>query len=223
MRNPATVFIALLDVALAAGLAWLWFDSDLTLRDFHWHPPAAIAPDAASLLALDVQLAADDPERYREILARPLFTPSRRPAPPPALVAAQTVKPLTGVRLLGLIEAADAQSVVIVNADGKNRRLRVGNKINGWTFDSVSGRAAVFVSDSGESHRLALMRAAVPAPATGTEGAAPSASGVAEVQGSAAPAVPVASAARTIEEQARERLARRNAIRIKNGLPPLKE
>lgn len=223
MRNPATLFIALLDVALAAGLAWLWVDKDLTLRDFHWHPPAAVAPDPASLAALDVQRPADDPERYREILERPLFASSRRSPPPPVLVAAPAVKPLTGVRLLGLIEAENSQSAAIVNVEGKNRRLRIGNKLNGWTFDSVSGRAAVFVSDSGENHHLVLVRASGPAPASGSGEAAPSAPGAPEVQGSAAPAAPVASAVKTIEEQARERLARRNAIRIKNGLPPLKE
>ena len=103
--------------------------------------------------------------------ARPLFSPSRRPAAAPVL-AAFTSSPATPpprskpepdhplLTLLGTIVSESVEAGVFVDeASHEVIRLKVGDAHGGWTLSSVVGRAAFFQK---EGHRAATL--ALPAP-----------------------------------------------------------
>ena len=84
--RPVRILL-LLNLILAGGLAWLWFDESGRLRDVAWTPPAALAPELAKPTKPSDLAAAGvlqtNPTQYLALLERPLFAPDRRPPPPP--------------------------------------------------------------------------------------------------------------------------------------------
>lgn len=217
MRRHALPLLAVLDLALAGALAWLWFTPDGKLRDVRWQPPQPVPPaiaDAKPLPAPDVDVA-----RYVATVERPLFVPSRRPPPKPQDVAAAPPPPdpLPNIRLLGLYGNADAGGM-IASVDGKVRRVRVGDTVAGrWTLQKLGTNEAVVARD-GEERTVALVRNSGPAAETvaaaDTAGAAPA----------AAPARQATAANSEADlERRREQVRRMNAARARRGIPLLPE
>lgn len=97
---------------------------------------------------------------YREIVERPLFSDTRRPAPDAPEVIAES-EPETEEQkftLIGVMVTPDLQ-IALVEADeqGKVARLKIGEKTNGWTLESVESNKVVL--RKGESLReLPLVR-----------------------------------------------------------------
>ena len=96
----------------------------------------AIDADGGSLVAA---LSADD---TGTILTRPLFWSGRKPDAPVAVVekpAGQTssAQPLKGVTLLGVFGGGNSGGAIVAVEGGK-QRVAVGEKVKGWTLDSVA-------------------------------------------------------------------------------------
>lgn len=78
---------------------------------------------------------------------RPLFSPTRRPPPPPAPVnetvvpVAPSVKPPPDIKVSGII-LGDDRSVAIVRLgqDPNSVHLWVGSQVDGWTVEAIEAR-----------------------------------------------------------------------------------
>ena len=205
-------FLAVLSLLLAAALAWLWFDQSGNARGISWTPPAALPPELAKVAGAEpATVLNSNPVQYVAILERPLFAPDRRPPPPPAPpVAAPPPDPLDNIQLSGIFTGADAG--IIARVDGKTRRVKVNESIGAWTLKSVSGRDVTFAQGS-DSRQLRLNYSRLGPPVV--QAASP---GVATSQIGGAPSGGV-SLAPNPQDEARERLRRRNEIRAARGLP----
>ena len=160
MKRYALPVLLLLNGALALGLAWLWFTPQGTLRNVRWQPPAAQQTDLANLLPALPSLVQADTGRFIVLLERPLFSPTRRPPPPPPPpAAAASVDNLSTARLSGVFEGPGGTGIII-QIDGKDRRLQLNLALDGWTLRSVQGRLVTF-GNGDQTRVLQLPRAAL--------------------------------------------------------------
>lgn len=90
------------------------------------------------------------PQDYPEIVARPLFSPGRRPAAGDA--AASEDESLV---VIGIGTTAESSTALLRTGEGQVRRIRVGDDVNGWTV-AVIEPAAITLTRDGESRRLGL-------------------------------------------------------------------
>ena len=215
--------LLVLNLLLAGGLAWLWFDENGHPRDLAWTPPAPLAPEIARppKKTSDTtwgSASAANPSQYLALLERPLFAPDRRPPPPPAPPAAPPPPdPLANIQITGVFTGDLAG--IIANVDGKARRIRVNDNVGAWTLKSVAGRDVTFAQGS-DSRQLRLNYSrlgppVVQAAATGNT------TGGAAMQGGQSQAA--AGALQNAQDEGRERLRRRNEIRAARGLPLITE
>ena len=70
-------------------------------------------------------------------LARPLFSPTRRPREAAKSVGA-TDPELSDVRLAGIVIQPDRRLAIFAVAGAKPRTLLLGEALNGWKIDSIS-------------------------------------------------------------------------------------
>lgn len=201
------LFVAI-DLALLAWVVSLWFTPQGKPIGTRWQAPAPIKPDIGSgptLPKTQINLG-----HFVATLERPLFVPSRRPPAAPPPVAAPVVEPLPPMRLMAVYGNADGGGLLAV-IDGRLKRLRLGDTINGWTVKALQ-RSGVELGRGDETTVIALRRT------TGAEpplDAAPAGS-------AATPAAQAADAMRVRELEERRRAAiRRNERRARSGLPPL--
>jgi hypothetical protein len=158
MRRYALHLLFAANAALAFVLAGLWFTSAGALRNAHWQAPLPQKTDIAGLLPVLPNLQALDTSQFLAVLERPVFSATRRPPPPPPPVAAQApTDNLSTARLSGIVTGPQG-STVIMNIAGKDRRVRMGDAVEGWTLQSIEGRGATFVS-GGQVRALQLPRA----------------------------------------------------------------
>lgn len=222
MRRLVLPLLLAVNAALLLWLASLWFTPDGRLAGVAWQPPSPLKPvlDGDEALAgMGVELG-----RYVATLDRPLFSPSRRPPPPPAEPVANAPvlsEQPPDLRLLGLYgtggEGAGPGGVV-ARIDGQVRRIRLGDSIGRWTLKELRPDAAVLAAGDVQ-HVYSLQRApgAGPSAAQSADNAAPSPAPAA----ARAPGVdPIRQ--RQIEE-ARANVRRVNALRARSGLPPVPE
>lgn len=219
MRVHVIRILVAINVLLALALALLWFDLHGNLRNVRWTPPAPISPDFSKMVPALSRQAVADTGRFVAALDRPLFSPTRRP-PPPVVVAAVVAPPpdpLANIQLLGLFVGAQSGGIV-ARIDGKNRRLRLSETVGEWTLKSIVERDVTFArGEETRVLRLERVRPAVPAAVA----AAPADSGASPTAPEGQPAPAGATMAQRLEEENRERLRRRNAIRSQAGLPPV--
>lgn len=216
IRRHMTMCMALLCLALGVCLGLMWFDDKGQLKNVHWVPPAPVKVDLGRMPTVPENNSADV-DRFVSILDRPLFSPSRRPAPPPPPPAPPPPPdPFASIQLLGVFSGADvAASGIVARVDGKVRRIRVNEMIGAWVVKSINDRDVTFAS--GDTTRvIRLVHLKAPLPTT---------PGTAKVGNVAPTAVPATQAAayQQMQEEGRDRLRRRNEIRAKAGLPPLTE
>lgn len=161
MKRYVLHFLVLLNVSLALTLAWMWFESDGTLRNTRWIPPAPHVTDFAAMLPVLPGVGSPDTSQFLSMLDRPLFSSTRRPPPPPPPPQADVPKvdSLSTATLSGLF-SGDGVGGIIINIGGKHRRARLNEVIDGWTVSSIEGRAVTFTR-GGESRVLQLPRAAL--------------------------------------------------------------
>ena len=149
-RSPLIIVLAVLALALAALLA----------AEFLLGGPPAVpasvkrtAPADAKLLP---PLAAVAPEQaYPETAARPLFTPTRRPAPEAVAVAQPTFQKGQFV-LLGVIIVGNTRTAMLrEKANGRLHRVEVGREVNGIRVSQVD-RDTVTLAQGTETETLPL-------------------------------------------------------------------
>ncbi len=132
--------------------------------------PPSIPPAAESLEVATVGERADVTESESELLrSRPLFWRTRRPTEAAATTAVvkqeDTAKSGNGnidkVKLRGVFGSGDSAGIIAL-VNGKKRRIRVGDTVEGWTLIAVKSDRGVF-DNAGRKSQLMLKRIAVPA------------------------------------------------------------
>lgn len=109
-------------------------------------------------------------QSFDEIVARPIFAPSRRPAIDAVVGGAEPALRFA-LALTGVVIAADTR-VALVTADNDPtiHRLRLGQSYNGWKLTAIEHDAVTFRRGD-EEHRLKIDFEAAPAPQRGRAGA----------------------------------------------------
>jgi hypothetical protein len=82
------------------------------------------------------------------IVARPLFSPTRRPRET-AKSAGATDPELSDVRLTGIVIEPDRRLAIFAVAGAKPRTLSLGEALNGWKLDSISPEEVSLSGPSG--------------------------------------------------------------------------
>ena len=188
MRRVALPLLVILNTGLLCLLAWVWFTPDGQLRGMRWQSPEPVKVDLQALLPVLPGQGQADTSQFLGMLERPLFSPTRRPSPPPPPPKAEVPEPVNRfaqAKLTGLFEG-EGVGGVIINYDGKDRRVPLNGTLDGWKLQSVSGAQAVF-AQAGQTRSVPLQRAtlltgpgpqqgrptASPAPGSGGAAAAP--------------------------------------------------
>lgn len=220
MKQHGMRLIAALNVALVAFLAWLWVGLDGKLRDVAWHPPRPIEPGLSAQAVSLPTSKAMDVSLFIATLDRPLFSPNRRPAPPPPKESAKTEPDLlAGLHLYGLYATENGPAGILARVDGKIRRIADNEALSGWMLKSIEDRQAIFVKDGQER----VIPLAITRPVASAKPSAPSQSGAAP-GGSAVPSGAAVEDLRQQKEDAqRDLLRRRNELRAKAGAKPLSQ
>lgn len=150
-RRPFIAALAVLAAALAGLLVIELAESKRTRI-----PSAAARPGVAPQAKLLPSIAAAPVDQsYPETVARPLFTPTRRPAPVQAAAPAQTF--VRGqFQLLGVIVAGNAKTAMLrEKASGKIHRVELGRELNGIKVATIE-RDTVTLAQGGETEVVAL-------------------------------------------------------------------
>ncbi len=174
MNRRATSLLLGLSLLLALALALLWWGPGSSTQ---WVPPAAQAPNLddarAALLGSRSEISAEFPQ----IVARPLFSSSRRPEPKeaPATETAEATPPppvaLDKLKIVGTINGPTMRGV-LAQLEGESRFIRSGEQVGEWTLRGVSSSEASF--EKGDEKRV------VPLPLAAVAGAGKAAAAKAE-------------------------------------------
>lgn len=208
MRFKPVHGLIVLNLALAAGLAYLWLDEQGQPRDLRWTPPAPLVPDTqAHELAHSVG-SAPDMVAFAQVLERPLFSPTRRPPPPPKPPdPPPPPDPLANVHIYGIFVGEDeGTGGMLLSMGGKVRRVTTADDVSGWKIKALKERE-VTLARGDETRVLRLVQARPAAPPRPGVAAAPPR----PVAGAAtAPAAPM-SPANAERAERRRRLAESRA------------
>lgn len=215
MRLEPVRFLLLVTLALAGGLAWMWFDEHAQLRNVTWVAPKALPPDIKALHPGEAQQAGatgNNPALFAVIQERPVFAPDRRPPPPPA--PPPPPDPLADIQIQGIFSGENAG--ILARVEGKIRRIKVNETIGSWTLKSIDGRDVTFVQ-GGENRQLRLAYARIDTltPQVAANGA--------QVPASPRPAPAQGIVKQNSEDAGRENIRRRNELRAARGLPLITE
>lgn len=132
--------------------------------------PPAVPPAAESLEVATVGERADVSESESELLrSRPLFWRTRRPTEAAAVAAVEEPEPteksgngnIDKVKLRGVFGSGDSAGIIAL-VNGKKRRIRVGDTVEGWTLVAVKSDRGIF-DNAGRKFQVMLKRIAVPA------------------------------------------------------------
>lgn len=168
-RRPFIAGLLVVATALAVLLAFEIGDASRSRIPTGPSKPSAPAP--AKLLP---GLAAIAPEQaYPETVARPLFTPTRRPAPPQAVAAAAAFN-RGQFQLLGVIIAGNSKTAMLrEKASGKIHRVEQGREVNGIKVASIE-RETVTLAQGGETEVVPMqVQKGTPATAAAASAAGP--------------------------------------------------
>jgi hypothetical protein len=129
---------------------------------------APVVPEAAPPAPVAVALLPDyriegGLEARQQTVERPVFVPTRRPAPPPLPVAQEAAKPRMqkGQFVLTGTAVVDQKSIAFLReaAGGKSRSVRVGETVNGLTVADVKpDRVRLTLGDESEDLVLAVAK-----------------------------------------------------------------
>jgi len=173
-RHPVALVLAAIAIFLAAVVV---IEAATGLG--HWKTPAAAgsksAPTAEAKLTPPMSMTLAE-QAYPETANRPLFTPTRRPAP--AAPVAGGAMPKGTLTLQGVIGVGGLQVALLrEKSNGKMHRVEKGKEINGMTLAGVD-RDRVTLTQGGDSEVLTLVvqkGPTVAAAAPGAPGAPPAA------------------------------------------------
>ena len=162
MRRTTFLTLLLLNAALVALLAALWYNPGGGLRNSHWEPPRPQKTDYRAMLPPVGDSLPVNTSQFVVLLERPLFAANRRPPPPPPPpepVVAALVDNLSTARLMGVFQSSGGGGVII-KMGGADKRLRVNESIEGWTLQSIAGNTVTFAGQ-GQTRTLTLQRASL--------------------------------------------------------------
>lgn len=156
-RNPVIIVLAVLAVALAVALA---LEVGFTGREAADAPRKRSAPAEAKLLPPLAQVAPE--QAYAETAARPLFVPTRRPAPEVAVAAAPAFQ-RGQFTLQGVIVAGGSRTALLrEKTNGRIHRLETGRDVNGVKVLQIDPAAVTIgMGDEREVLPLSVQRTAV--------------------------------------------------------------
>ena len=172
-RNPLALVLALAAIALVAVLA-----VEVAVGPGDAGEVASkrgMAPDAKLLPSV----AAVSPDQaYAETTARPIFVPSRRPAPPVQTVAAPAIQ-RGQFTLQGVIIVGDNKTAMLrEKSNGKIHRVETGREINGMKVTQIDPTQVVIgIGDELEVLPLTVQRPGAVAGAPGGPPGAQAAAG----------------------------------------------
>ena len=162
MRRVALPLLVILNTGLLCLLAWVWFTPDGQLRGMRWQSPEPVKVDLQALLPVLPGQGQADTSQFLGMLERPLFSPTRRPPPPPPPPKAEVPEPVNHfaqAKLTGVFEGAGVGGIII-NYEGKDRRVPLNGTLDGWKLQSVTAAQATF-SQRGQTRVVQLQRAAL--------------------------------------------------------------
>lgn len=179
---------------------------DGQLRNVRWQPPEPVKVDLQALLPALPGPGQADTSQFLGMLERPLFSPTRRPPPPPPPPKAEVPEPVNRfaqAKLTGVFEGAGVGGIII-NYDGKDRRVPLNGMLDGWKLQAVTDAQATF-GQRGQTRVMQLQRATLttytgipqnsapvtPAPAAARGGNVPSPAAPAQAAADAAAAANV--------------------------------
>ena len=160
MKRHLLSILAFACLGLAVLLAGQWINRQGQLRNTHWQAPAPLTTNYLEMLPLLPEPARVPTSRFMALLERPLFSETRRPPPPPPPPAPPVPVDVLSNAQLSAIYAGEQLTGVIINVNGKNRRVRLNESVDGWVLRSVQERVATF-DYGGQQRQLQLMRAKV--------------------------------------------------------------
>jgi len=134
MTAHPLALLLLAGCAVLGSLLFAEFETDADQRA----PAAEVSspPSSAGALRID---AASIEEQVETVLARPLFSPSRRPADMPAGNLTADLG-LERLRLAGIITAPGRRLAIFADTDGKPLAVAEGQSVKGWQIESITPR-----------------------------------------------------------------------------------
>ncbi len=150
MKRYAPFAFALLLLCALLAHAWLWLNPDGTLKNTTWTPPLPVPvqlSDASQSATTNLQL---ETSQLLTVSERPLFSKTRRPPPPPPPPPAPAAPDIFSTAQLKGVFQSEQQTGIIMQVNGKSRRLRINDNLDGWTFKSVQGSTATFESNGSQ-------------------------------------------------------------------------
>ncbi len=164
--------VAALGGTIALELGWRLPDSDLMV------PATAPLPAPAAPASTRAADADDAGRRVAEVLARPLFSPGRRPAAQAAAAPPAAVAPLP--RMTGVIVTPGGRRAIFANGAGKAVVVMEGGRIGAYDVQSIeAGRVTL----AGPDDKRVVSTAFDPKPAARAAGPAPGLPGLPGLQG----------------------------------------
>jgi hypothetical protein len=172
----APMLVILVAAALGGTIA---LELGLRLPDSDLMSPATASLPAPATPASMPAVDADDAgRRVAEVLARPLFSPGRRPAAEAAAAPPAAVAPLP--RMTGVIVTPAGRRAIFVNGAGKPIVVTEGERIGAYAVQSIeAGRVTL----AGPDGQRVVAPAFDPKPAARAAGPAPGLPGLPGLQG----------------------------------------
>ena len=182
-RRRATALLPLLLLGACAALGWKIYDDwSAASADAAAAPTEAAAPAADAQpppADADLALALPPPERFAVVVERPLFSPTRRPAPPAAEVAEAPAlpeepppepeaveaepPPVVDFTLVGVVIAGtERYALVERHEDGRVVQVPEGGDVSGWFAVLIDPDGAVFRNGAVEEELLLKYASPVP-------------------------------------------------------------
>ncbi len=149
-RNPVLALLGLLAVALAAVLA-----AEISTGGPTVPSTASRKAVPAEVKLLPPMVAVAPEQAYPETAARPLFSPTRRPAPP-VVAAAQPTMQRGQFVLLGVTIAGDTRIAMLrERSSGRIHRVEKGREVNGLKVAEIE-RESVTLAAGAENEIMNL-------------------------------------------------------------------
>jgi hypothetical protein len=167
LRSERRVELVVVVLLVLLLLQLLWAGGRLLLaRDI---APVAPAPDSLRVAELPTP-AVVSAEDSAAVQSRPLFWAERRPvegslaiveAEAEAAAKEKAAPKMKDVALLGIFGSGGSGGAIVA-VKGKQRRVTVGEAVEGWRLQSVAANEAVFVSGGQRDARELLPRVIAP-------------------------------------------------------------
>ena len=163
MKRYVSWGLVVVNIILAAVLAWMWFKPNGELKNVHWVVPRGQKANLDDVVPHLGKAQAMDHSQFLAMLDRPLFSPNRRPPPPPPPPPAEVPPPppdyLADAVLTGVYVGADGKSGgIIIKFQGKDKSLPLRGVLDGWTLSSVADNR-VYFTRGGETKEITLQKA----------------------------------------------------------------